>query len=236
MPAPLDTLLLPGLDGTGLLFKSFIDACPSSLAPKAISYPRAAPLGYAELEVTLRMTLPSDRPFALIAESFSGPLALRIAARRPAGLVAIALVGTFVRPSVRWLRPWVAPFIGGYLFRAPPPGWIIRHFAAGRNASEAFVADVAKATRLVRPDVLARRVRDVLRVDAVADLLAVQVPMLYLGGSKDRLLRQGLADELKRLRPDLETATIEAPHFILQTRPTEAAALIADFFRRRRAE
>lgn len=232
--APLDTLLLPGLDGTGRLFTAFLEACPPSLRPKVVAYPSDKSLGYAELEQIVWRTLPSNRPFALVAESFSGPLAVRIAAKRPEGLVAIALVGSFVSPSVRWVPSWVKPLVGGYLFRAPPPAWLIRHFAAGRAASDAFVADVLKAIHLVQPDVLAHRVREVLIVDVVEDLLRLEAPALYLAGAQDRLLKPGIAGRLKRLRPDLETSVLETPHFILQTRPVEAATLIADFFQRHR--
>jgi pimeloyl-ACP methyl ester carboxylesterase len=232
--ASLDTLLLPGLDGTGRLFRAFVEACPSTIEPRLVAYPADAPLGYAELDQLIWRALPAGRPFAIIAESFSGPLAIRIAARRPAGLVAIVLVGSFAEPSVRWVPAWLRPLIRSYLFRLPPPAALIRHFAAGHNAPAAFVADVQAAMRLVRPDVLARRVHELLSVDVTGHLAGLKVPVLYVAGKQDRLLKPHIVDRLKRLHPDLETSTLDAPHFILQRQSAAAAALIADFFERHR--
>ncbi len=73
-------VLLPGLDGTGLLFDEFTSALGSDVDVIVASYPVNKPLGYAELEPIARSFIPSDNPFFLLGESFSGPIALSIAA------------------------------------------------------------------------------------------------------------------------------------------------------------
>jgi hypothetical protein len=70
-------MLLPGLDGTGRLFKPFIKAAPPHLSPIPVALPPDL-LSYGELANRIAATLPNDR-FVLIAESYSGPLALAIA-------------------------------------------------------------------------------------------------------------------------------------------------------------
>jgi len=45
----MKVVLLPGLDGTGILFKPFIDALPSEANIQVISYPSATKLSYQEL-------------------------------------------------------------------------------------------------------------------------------------------------------------------------------------------
>jgi hypothetical protein len=58
----------------------------------------------------VRAALPTRGRFVLLAESFSGPLAIRIAADPPSALVGLILCVTFARnpyPSLAWARPGV---------------------------------------------------------------------------------------------------------------------------------
>jgi pimeloyl-[acyl-carrier protein] methyl ester esterase len=232
MPTPLDIVLLPGFDGTGQLSRYFADALPPQLTPSVITYPLDVPESYFDLETRVRNFLPSDRAFAIVAESFSGPMAIRIAAKKPKGLVAVVLVGTFVHNPVRFVPTWMKSLVGSYLFHIPPPAWMVRQLVAGFDAPSELVSETLAAWCLVKPGVLAMRLREVLAVDAVDDFLAVTLPMLYVSGTQDRLLAPSTVDALQRLRPDLEVAVIAAPHFVLQMRPTEAADLIANFLAR----
>src|SRR6266567_2475238 len=78
-PLPM-LVLLPGLDGTGKLFAAFVRALGAGVESRVIGYSPDEPLGYEELEPQVRAALPRDRPYVLLGESFSGPIAMRIAA------------------------------------------------------------------------------------------------------------------------------------------------------------
>ena len=98
MPHPSAALIiLPGLDGTGMRLGAFIERIGSEFDTQLIGFPVDTALDYAQLEAWVRARLPVGRPFALLAESFSGPLAVRIGAAPPAGLTAVILCGSFVR-------------------------------------------------------------------------------------------------------------------------------------------
>jgi pimeloyl-[acyl-carrier protein] methyl ester esterase len=232
MPTPLDTVLLPGFDGTGRLSRYFVDALPPQLTPSVIAYPLDVPESYSDLEARVRSLLPCDRAFVIVAESFSGPIAIRIAAKNPKGLVALVLIGTFIHNPVRFVPTWAKSLVGSYLFHIPPPAWMVRQLVAGFDAPDELMSETLAAWCQVKPGVLAKRLREALAVDAADDFLAVTLPMLYVKGTQDRLLAPSTVDALKRLRPDLEVAVIAAPHFVLQRRPTEAADLIANFLAR----
>ena len=77
-------VLLPGLDGTGKLFAELVKSLDPGVSAIVVAYPRDQPMGYEELD-TLVMSvlnkLPPDQRYVLLGESFSGPLAIRIAAR-----------------------------------------------------------------------------------------------------------------------------------------------------------
>src|SRR3979490_2643495 len=101
-------VLLPGLDGTGKLFAEFAQHLRPSVDPIIVPYPKDQVLGYDELEALVLASLLSNRLFVLLGESFSGPIAIRIAARAPAGLVAVILCGTFAKNPFPWLW-WARP-------------------------------------------------------------------------------------------------------------------------------
>ena len=232
MPTTLEVILLPGLDGTGRLFGPFVKALPSHLKASVVAYPADVPETYSELATRVRKALPPDRPFAIVAESFSGPVAIEVAATKPGGLKALILVGTFVQQPVRFVPAWMRLLVPNCLFRLSPPTWLLRRLVAGDGASEELLLETRAALRLVKPAVLASRCSDAMSVNIADRFLQVQVPMLYVTGLRDRLLGQTTVQELKGLRPDLEVAPIEAPHFVLQRCPAEAAAVVSRFLAR----
>ena len=230
-PAPLLTLCLPGLEGTGMLFSRFLAAADGALDLQTLSYPRDRVLGYDGLEDLVSHHVPADRPFALLGESFSGPLALRLAARRPPGLVAVVLVTTFHRrPAAPLFRRLSA--LAPVFFRMPLPPHVVRLLLAGFDAPDDLVAEVRSSVATVEPFVMAARVQEALRVDATAELRACPAPILFLGGKDDRLLRSALPIEIRALRPDAEIRMLDAPHLVLQRQPEQAMALVSSFLRR----
>jgi pimeloyl-ACP methyl ester carboxylesterase len=224
-------LLLPGIDGSGRLFSPLLQARPRGIVPEVVPFPPDRTLGYDELAALVRERLPRGR-FALVAESFSGPIAVRIAAERPPGLVALVLAATFLhRPMNPLLHP-VRGLVGARLFGLGMPAPLVRHFMAGPDAPRAIVSEVQAAVAAVSPAVLAHRVAESLRVDAREDFARVQVPVLWLSPTRDRLLRASAADEALEIRPDIEVARIEAPHMILQRCPHASLARIEELMTR----
>lgn len=231
-PAAIPAILLPGLDGSGRLYAPLVAAAPRRLAPRLVSYPSDRPLGYDDLLPLARAALPARGRFVLLAESFSGPLAIRLAAERPRGLAALILAATFLR---RPLNPVLHPLralVGARFFGLPMPAAAVRHFLAGPGAPDAIVEEVRRAMATVDPEVVAHRSRQALEVDVRGDLARVESPILYLGPTRDRLLRTDVAEEILAIRPGAEVALLDAPHMILQRCPHAALAHIETFLDR----
>jgi pimeloyl-ACP methyl ester carboxylesterase len=232
-PDPLLLVMLPGLDGTGRLLDRFAAAAaPAGVEPKVVPYPPDRVLGYAALEELVRRELPPDRPFALLGESFGGPLALRVAAARPPGLRALVLASSFHRrPAAGWLRA-LRPLAPAF-FNLPLPAHAVRLLLGGGDAPADVVREVQAAVASVKGPVMAARAAEALAADASAALRGLDVPLLFLGGTDDRLLRTALPIELRLLRPDADIRMLPAPHLLLLRRPREAAREIEAFLRRR---
>ncbi|HEY6099866.1 MAG TPA: alpha/beta hydrolase [Anaeromyxobacter sp.] len=223
----LKALLLPGIDGGGRLFGPLLAAEPRGLLPEVVSYPADRVLGYDDLATLVRERLPRGR-FLLVAESFSGPIAIRLAAERPPGLAALVLAASFLhRPLNPLLHP-IRGLVGARLFGVPMPAAIVRHFMAGPDAPRAIVAEVQAAVAAVPAEVMAHRAAEALGVDAREDLARVDAPILWLAPARDRLVRTDAAEEVLAIRPDAEVATIDAPHMILQRCPHASLAFIEE--------
>ncbi len=227
----LTTVLLPGLDGTTRLFSRFLAAADGTLDLRPITYPGDVFLGYDKLESMVRRFLPTDRPFGLLGESFSGPLALRIAARPPPNMVGVVLATTFHRrPAanpIAVLRPLAPAF-----FRLPLPRHVVRLLLAGPDAETELVEEVRAAVALAHGDVMAARAAEALAVDASEELAACKLPILALCGRWDRLIRRSIPAELRRLRPDAEVHVLDAPHLVLQRLPEVSMRLVSEFLHR----
>jgi pimeloyl-[acyl-carrier protein] methyl ester esterase len=224
---PLPVLLLPGLDGSGQLFKRFQAVATGSLDFRTVPYPRDRFLDYAALETLVRGRFPRG-PFAILGESFGGPLALRVAASAPRGLVGVILAATFHRQPA---RPVIAraTVLAPAFFRLPLPPHVVRLLLAGGDASQELVEEVREAVRLVPARVMAARAREALAVDASEPLRRCPVPVLFLGGKHDRLLRREIPDEVRALQPGAEIRMLDTPHLVLQRRPEEAMQIVEEF-------
>ena len=104
----------------------------------------------------------------------------------------------------------------------------------GPNAPKSLVAAVRAAISSLPSKILAARVRAVLACDVRAKLGQVAVPILYLQATRDRLVDPACLEEIRRIRPRTEVATVAGPHLILQSEPEQAAEVIMRFTEQRR--
>jgi pimeloyl-ACP methyl ester carboxylesterase len=231
-PAATPTgLLLPGIDGSGRLYAPLLEAEPRAFRPEVLSFPPDQALGYDDLVARVRGALPRGR-FVLVAESFSGPIAIRLAAERPPGLGALVLAATFLHAPLNPLLHPIRGFVGARFFGLPMPAAVVRWFMAGNDAPDAIVEEVRRAVAAVSPDVLAHRSAEALRVDVREELARVDVPVLVLAPTRDRLIRTDVAADVLAILPEAEVALLDAPHMVLQRCPHASLARIEEFLAR----
>jgi pimeloyl-ACP methyl ester carboxylesterase len=227
----LSLVLLPGMDGTGLLFEDFAATVRTHFHPIIVTYPNDPSLGYAELEAIARKALPQDEPFLLLGESMSGPIAISIAASHPAGLRGLILCATFAR-NPHPLLPLVTVIL------RPLPAVRVPHFIQNRNLFSRFVTEGLRAQmREVRKRVSAKtlksRLEAVASIDVSSKLLEVTVPTLDLRATHDRVVSGASGDYIRKIHPGVDVADLDAPHLLLQAVPGAALAAIATFARNR---
>jgi pimeloyl-ACP methyl ester carboxylesterase len=223
-------VLLPGMDGTGLLFDPFVVALASEFDIKVVSYPLSDPLGYSELGALVRAALPSKGPYVILGESFSGPIAVALAASRPAQLKGLILCCSFVRnprPAFAPMRSLIDMLPLGLAPLAP-----LSHMLLGRFSTHEHRAGLALALRQVSTPTLRARLKAVVAVDVAQEMMRINVPVLYLRAAHDRLVPATASALVLTLNPRVEMVELNAPHFLLQTAPAAAARVTAAFIRR----
>jgi pimeloyl-[acyl-carrier protein] methyl ester esterase len=221
-------IVLPGLDGTATLLSEFKSAALALFSSVTlVSYPLDKALNYAELESIARSALPKNTPFVLLGESFSGPIALSIAANHPQGLVGLVLCATFAKNPVAWLKPFAS--LSRFMPVRTVPVSILSWFLLGSWATPQLKAALRAALYSVAPSVLRARAAKSLRVDMTACLCNITIPVLYLRAANDRLIFPGSGDRILSAISHAKHISIPGPHLLLQAAPVTCAKAVCDF-------
>lgn len=222
-------VLLPGLDGTGQLFAPLLKLLPPAWTASVVTYPRDEKLPYEQLKAYVLRACPADDPFVMIAESFSGPLAIEVAAAQPDNLRALVLCASFVSNPVPPLLQWIQFFNHPLWFRYRLPHSFVRYAAAMWDCEASVIDDLIEHSKSVQPEVLSFRFAQVLGVNVREHLQDCRVPLLYLRARRDLLVQRRNWEEIVRLKPDAHCAEIDASHFVLQHKPAESLRAIQAF-------
>lgn len=221
-------LLLPGMDGTPELRADFVKALEPIAPVTTVAYPRDQPLDYSQLESIAREFMPDD-PFIILGESFSGPIAVAMAASNPSGLRGLILAGSFAQSPTR--LPGILQNLAALLPVSLVPDRLISSLLLGRNASPAMRKRVSEAIATVAPEVWRARMRAVLAADNSIDLEKITVPVLYLRATRDRIVPHRVSEELMHLSSHTRLVELDSPHFMLLARPAETAKQVELFIR-----
>ncbi|MEO0814258.1 MAG: hypothetical protein AAFY60_15455, partial [Myxococcota bacterium] len=190
----------------------------------AVAYPRHL-ARYLDLEgfVLARFARESSSVH-LVAESFSGPLAVRIASHHPERVASLTLVSTFLA------RPTYAPIasLAKLGFRLPPIAPGLRLLLLDRKTPDGLVQELQEAISETPTSVLRRRLSEAMAVDVTREFVGLKAPVCWLEPTRDRVMRSSLAQALQ-LQPSLRLHRVRGPHLLLQCRTDECATLIRNF-------
>jgi pimeloyl-ACP methyl ester carboxylesterase len=220
-------VLLPGLDGTEIFFRPLLAVLPAWVKPVVVTYPMSGANGYSDLLAVVLVAIEDAKEFYVLGWSFSGPLALMLAAKAPSRIRGVILCASFVRPPLpvlSWLRfAVISPVVHIVRLARRAP-----LFLSG-NSTDLFRRDKAATWARVPTRILALRARTILALDARECLRKCPRPVLYLAGSRDRVVPKRNVQEVVRESPSAKVVTIDGPHLALYTNPGAAADAIVGF-------
>jgi pimeloyl-ACP methyl ester carboxylesterase len=194
-----------------------------------VRYPVDSALDHATCEALVRAALPTDGPYVLLGESFSGPIAISLAAEASKGLVGIILCATFAsnpRPRLAFIRP-LLPYIPYHGTKSSLP--LSRFLVLGRWITPAIRELHLKILSKVPAATLRARIEAVADCDVREALGRVRVPILCLVPKHDRLIPRSAARVIQQRAPAARVVELDAPHCLLQCVPGLAAEHIRGF-------
>lgn len=216
-------VLLPGMDGTGELLRTLADQLSAHRPVQLIGYPVDLSLTYEQLVPYVRERVSHDR-FVVLGESFSGPIAIEIAAtdQRVAGLV---LASSFAR------HPLPARFavFARLLDLRWIPTSIIVAVLMGSAATPRLRVHLRQVLATLPRKIIRARAQEVLRVDKRGRLPDIKCPVLCLHGRSDRLVSKRRVAEIVAALPGCQLRWLDSSHMLLATHTKAAAGVIEGF-------
>jgi pimeloyl-[acyl-carrier protein] methyl ester esterase len=229
MKADPTLVLMPGLDGTGKLFQPLVGSLPASIRCSVAAYPTDHKLSIRQMARRVAATLPPG-PLVLLAESFSGLVALALLHQRVASIRAVIFCAAFAGPP--------RPLLLGAASRVPAsgrlmqaaPSVMVRALGIGWQTGRERLALLRSALVAVAPEVLAHRLR-LIASARPPDQARYALPCYYLQPGQDRLVPRQAARWFERRFNPFRLERVDGPHLLLLARPRACARRIAAIWR-----
>ncbi len=180
---------------------------------------------------------------AVVGHGLGGAIALRLAAKHPELVSALALVDTLCYPVDPDLYRWLGrvPFVGGLVFKQLLGRSAFRAFYEDRVVGRHFKADPARLNAYydnfnspaARSSTLATLRATVDTRPIVADIARIVTPTLIIWGREDRVYPCELGQRLARQIHGSGLRLLDTGHSPQEEQPDTVASVLTEFTNRR---
>jgi len=192
-------ILLPGLDGTGTLFKPLLEEIHNQRSIEIIRYPVNEALTYNELTSLVEEVIKNKSSIYLIAESFSGPIALKLLNNHKNKIKGIILVASFITTPRKYLLNISKLLPMEYLLKSNIPDFLIKRYCLGNEIDQEMINDFKKAIISVKPNVLIKRLKELSKLNKYDYSHIISQNIYYIQASKDKLVPNDCLKELSSI-------------------------------------
>jgi len=222
--------LLPGLDGTDVFLRPLVAALSPTIRSIVVTYPASGAEKYGDAFDVVRRTTEGLSEFYVLGLSFSGPLAVMLAAEEPKRVKGVILAATFVRapyPGLRFFRfACHGPTLWMWRIARRIPVWALR---ARRDPVRAARAETL---RRVPARCFAGRGRSGMDIGGSATLRRCKQAILWLLFAKDLVVPRRNVDVFLRGAPTATHAMVAGGHFSGTTNSSVMAIEVEKFLAR----
>ncbi len=224
-------IFLPGIDGTGISFEPLGQMLPQDVNVKVIQYPTDKLLSFRETVQCASDQIRSDQQDGIVlAESFSGPVAITLVGSGQLKAKCLILCSTFARSPRPLLFKIITYLPLETLIKLPFPGFLLKHMVeGGQEPADLFLAMWKRVKALVPAKVLVHRLKVINQVDVREWLPKLTIPCCYIQATSDRSVPPSSLFDFTEAIPDLRVKRIRGPHFILQAQPEASLTAIQNF-------
>lgn len=215
-------VLLPGMDGTGQLFRPFL--AHLSLDVKLIPLPVSVNQDFETLANEVAQQLPAEACI-LLFESFSSGLVTYLLEKKQ-NVCGVIFVAGFISSPKKFLCH-VARFLPiKKVMSLPIVRRVFRQFVVG-DTTDAVLNEIIAVVIDVPQALLSKRLSAITRI--IPPRVKYETPTLCLQGRLDIVSNGKKYNEISSVFKNSSRVVLPTAHFVLQTHPRESAMLITDF-------
>jgi hypothetical protein len=142
-------ILLPGLDGTGILFANLINQLEEEFQITVISYPSSSRCSLDDLAQIVKDKMPDPQNSIILAESFAGLVALTLLEKLSAPPKGIIFGMCFVESPFKVLLRVVSGLPISSIPWSHIPERVYRKFCLGKSATSDQIENLRKVLGMV---------------------------------------------------------------------------------------
>ena len=220
-------VFMPGLDGTGISFEPLSKFLSENITPTVVRYPTDRLLSFEETVAFAHDQIEGPQDIVL-AESFSGPVAISLITSGRLNAKGLILCATFAKApgqTVLKILRWLPLEVG---LKLPFQTLLLRFILGDRKTVDSLFPTWQRLKTTVPARILAHRIRLLSLIDVRHLLPELTIPCWYIQAAEDRLLPSSALDFIQAI-PHLVVRKVAGPHFILQAEPEASAAIINEF-------
>ncbi len=220
----MKVVLLPGMDGTGILSDPFIAQSPSGIDVVSVPLIQSADYDYED-HARYVISQISDAPIVLVAQSYSGMIAYHMLGMGCKNIKHVVFAASFIS------RPSSVSLLAGYLpisliKRRLVPRKFVGRILFGRFSSPGLLDCFYQALDQVNDKVLRQRLTQIAGLKDPDEVITV--PCTYIRPKNDNLVSKSALNSFKKVCDGLAIREVAGTHFVLQTNPRECWEIIQD--------
>lgn len=224
-------VLLPGFDGTGELFDDLVDELNEYFEVIIVHYSEEVTI--EDYIACINAKIKHRDKIILLAESFSGPIALHFIANHSEKIQYCIFSTSFSKTPFLSLCK-AADFLPHIFFKNTTLQKIaIKHYCYGKYLTDLLEERTLKAINGISTNTIKKRLK-LLCTQQSHKLIKDKnhnffMPCLYLQASEDKIVGKPFSGDLCNALPNISKIIINGPHLLLQAKPKECARAILDF-------
>ena len=213
-------MLLPGMDGSGLLFKPLLDELNHDAQVLALSLKGEQTYQH---QLNKLMDIIGDKKVVLFAESYSGYLAYLLALLKPENIQHVIFAASFIT-NPTWLTRFYPMLPFSLLKTKWMPDSLINHICFNRLAGPELIELFHQSLQTANNIILRERIKNIAYLPKIPPKL--KTPCTYILPTKDCLVSQHAVRQLVNACENIEVKSLVGGHFIAQTHPNECGNII----------
>ncbi|WP_412973284.1 alpha/beta fold hydrolase [Glaciecola sp. MF2-115] len=214
----MNILLLPGMDGTGVMFEPFVKSLPNSANVQIAKLIQEKDVSFAEQASALLSNIKKDT--VIVGESYSGLIAHEIGKLAPDSVKHIVYAASFLEP------PSILAKFGNLMPKtllnySLYPETVVKEILFGKYKSKYLMGLFRRAMSDVPLDLLEFRIKQIANLKQLK--CNSDIPATYLQAKQDKLVSENAAKVFKKAYSNLKLKRVDGSHFVLQTNPQECS-------------